>query len=68
MVIRWRVRDCLVGDGVMNIVSLDVDVLDLVVLLHQLRLYVEKHGEHSFEGRYAELLIDMIVLEIEKKK
>jgi len=42
--------------------------LDKVLLVQQLRLYVQEHGEHSFEGRYAELLIDMVVDEIEKNK
>ncbi len=48
------------GDGVMK--------LDKTTLIQQLRLYVIEKGEHSFEGRYAELLIDMVVEEIEKKK
>lgn len=54
----------IVGDSIMCVI--DENKLDLVVLVHQLRLYVEKHGEKSFEGRYAELLIDMAVKEIEE--
>lgn len=53
------------GDDIME---LDDVKLDKVVLIQQLRLYVIEKGEHSFEGRYAELLIDMLVSEIEKKK
>lgn len=43
-------------------------ILSKVLLVQQLRLYAQEHGNQSFEGRYAELLIEMIVNEIENPK
>lgn len=39
--------------------------LDKVLLVQQLRLYAQSHGKESFESKYSELLIDMVIKEIE---